>query len=50
MEKIKATMGPTDMSVIPYDGFELTVVTDNRIDVIATQHYGKASLWRAIHE
>jgi hypothetical protein len=45
---IKATMGPTDMSVIPYDGFELAVVTDNRIDVIATQYYGKASLWRAI--
>jgi hypothetical protein len=45
---IKATLGPTDMSVIPYDGFELTVVTDNRIDIIATQHYGKASLWRAI--
>ena len=45
---IKATMGPTDMSVIPYDGFELTVVTDNRIDIVATQHYGKASLWRAI--
>lgn len=45
---IKATMGPTDMSVIPYDGIEPAVVTDNRIDVIATQHYGKASLWRAI--
>jgi hypothetical protein len=45
---IKATMGPTDMSVIPYDGFELAVVTDNRIDVIATQYYGKASLCRAI--
>ena len=38
---IKATMGPTDMLVIPYDGFELTVVTDNRIDIIATSSYTK---------
>lgn len=45
---IKATMSPTDMSVVPYDGLDTTIVTENRIDVIATRHYGKASLWRAI--
>jgi len=45
---IKATMSPTDMSIVPYDGLDTTVVTENRIDVIATKYYGKASLWRAI--
>lgn len=45
---IKVTMSPTDMSVVPYDGLEPVVAISNRIDVIATKHYGKAALWRAI--
>lgn len=45
---IKATLGPVDMSVYPYNGVTTAVVLDNRIDLIATKHYGKASMWRAV--
>lgn len=46
--QIKATLGPLDMTIIPFDGATMEVASENRIDIIATKHYGKASLWRAI--
>lgn len=46
---IKLTMSPTDISIVPYEGFSINVISKtNRIDVLATKYYGKASLWRAI--
>lgn len=45
---IKATLGPVDLSIYPYNGVVTDVVRDNRIDLVATKHYGKASMYRAI--
>lgn len=47
-KRIKATLGPVDLTVVPFDGVTLNVVKENRIDLLSTAHYGKASLWRAI--
>lgn len=47
-KRIKATLSPSDMVVFPFGGRDTVIVTENRIDVIATKYYGKASLWRAI--
>jgi hypothetical protein len=48
---IKATSGPIDMGIIPYDGITLYTVTEaeeNRIDIIATKFYGSASMYWVI--
>lgn len=45
---IKATLGPVDMSVYPYDGITMYTVSEsdeNRIDIIATKTLGSASLY-----
>ena len=48
---IKATLGPIDLSVYPYDVPETYTVTEhdaNRIDIIAFKVYGQASMYWAI--
>jgi hypothetical protein len=45
---IKATLGPIDMGIFPFDGASLFIVTaaeENRIDIIASKVYGAASLY-----
>lgn len=48
---IKATLGPIDLGVYPYEGttmFTVTAGEQNRIDIVAYKVYGKASMWWAI--
>jgi hypothetical protein len=45
---IKATMGPIDMSIYPYNGLQKYIVTatdENRIDIVAYKIYGDSSLY-----
>ena len=47
-KSIKATLGPVDLSVYPFEGTSMYTVTsadENRIDIIATKLYGSASLY-----
>ncbi len=47
-KKIKATLGPIDLNVYPYDGTTEYVVTsadENRIDIISYKIYGTSSLY-----
>lgn len=45
---IIATPSPIDLKIKPLDGVTVSIIKDNRIDIAATQHYGKAAMWRAI--
>jgi hypothetical protein len=45
---IKATLGPVDLSIIPHNGLSTYTVPnyeENRIDLVATKLYGRASLY-----
>lgn len=45
---VKATMGPSDMSIYPFNGtnmFTVTAAEENRIDLVAYKVYGAASLY-----
>ncbi len=45
---IKKTLGPIDLSILPHDGINTYLVTasdENRIDIIAYNIYGAASLY-----
>ena len=48
---LKATLGPVDLGIYPYNGYTVYTVKashENRIDIVAYEVYGKASMWWAI--
>lgn len=50
-KRIKATLGPIDIGIFPYDGMTDHIVSEaekNRIDIVATKHFGSASLYWVI--
>lgn len=47
-KNIKATLGPIDLSIYPFEGTNMYTVTaadENRIDIISTKVYGSASYY-----
>jgi hypothetical protein len=45
---LKATLGPSDMSIYPFNGtniFTVTAAEENRIDIVAYKVYGAANLY-----
>lgn len=45
---IKSTLGRIDLTINLSNGAVVDIIRDNRIDLLATKHYAKASMWRAI--
>jgi hypothetical protein len=48
--RIKATMGPVDLSIIPYSGMKhsnyiVPEDKENRLDLIALESYGHSKFW-----
>lgn len=52
-KRIKATLGPVDLSIIPYNGMKsanyiVTEDKENRLDLIALEVYGHSKFWWVI--